>query len=212
MGLGPCIKQSMRLRDRSLLTIASVLCWAAVAQSAQLEWEFDQAHSSAGFAVRHMMVSTVRGQFSKLTGRAVFDPAQPEQAKVYAEVEVASIDTGNAKRDEHLRSADFFDAPNHPVMRFESTAVKKVGPGRYQMTGNLTIRGITRPVTFDVEGVLEQPVKDPQGNLRAGATATTKINRKDFGIVWNRVLETGGFVVGDEVTITVDVELVHRKP
>lgn len=188
-----------------LSTAAFLLAGALPAQ----EWEIDSAHSSAQFAVRHMMVATVRGQFGKLTGRVRWDPAKPSEARVEAQVEVASIDTREPKRDAHLRSPDFFDAEKYPTMTFRSTSVTPAGPGRFKLAGELTIRGVTRPVVFDVEGPGE-PVKGMGGELRTGATATAKINRKDFGITWNRVLDAGGVAVGEEVSITVDVALVQK--
>lgn len=184
-----------------------LLAGALVAQ----DWEIDSVHSSVQFAVRHMMVATVRGHFGKLTGKVHWDPARASEARVEAQVEVASIDTREPKRDAHLRSPDFFDAERFPVMAFRSTAVKPAGPGRYNLAGELTIRGVTRPVVFEVEGP-GQPVKGMGGELRTGATATAKINRKDFGIIWNRVLDAGGVAVGEEVSITVDVALVQKPP
>ena len=173
------------------------------------EWQIDSAHSSVQFAVRHMMVATVRGSFGKINGKVRWDPANPSAASVEAQVEAASIDTRGPKRDAHLRSPDFFDAEKFPVMTFRSTSITPAGPGRYKMAGELTIRGVTRPVVFDVEGPA-QPVRGMGGELRTGATATARINRKDFGMTWNRVLDTGGVAVGEEVTITVDVALVQR--
>jgi len=173
------------------------------------EWVIDSAHSSVQFAVRHMMVATVRGSFGKITGKVQWDPAKPSAAVVEAQVEVATIDTREPKRDAHLRSPDFFDAEKYPQMTFRSTSVTPAGPGRYKLAGELTIRGVTRPVVFDVEGP-GQPVRGMGGELRTGATATAKINRKDFGMTWNRVLDAGGVAVGEEVTITVDVALVQK--
>ncbi|MDW8131564.1 MAG: YceI family protein [Bryobacterales bacterium] len=188
------------------VTAAGVLLAGAIAAQ---EWEIDSAHSSVQFAVRHMMVATVRGQFGKLTGKVRWDPAKPSEARVEAQVEVGSIDTREPKRDAHLRSPDFFDAEKFPTMTFRSTSVTPVGPGRYRLSGDLTIRGITRPVVFEVEGP-GQPVRGMGGELRTGATATAKINRKDFGITWNRVLDTGGVAIGEDVAITVDVALVQK--
>jgi polyisoprenoid-binding protein YceI len=189
------------------LAVASLAC--CIASYAE-EWQIDRAHSAAQFSVRHMMVSTVRGHFGKLTGTIHYDLANPSAARVQADVDVSSVDTREPKRDAHLKSADFFDAANHPTMTFKSTKVEPAGQGKLKMTGDLTIRGTTRPVVFDVDG-LTSPVKD-RGGLRMGAAATAKINRKDFGITWNRVLEAGGVTVGDEVTIMLDLELVQRAP
>lgn len=173
------------------------------------EWQIDTAHSAAQFAVRHLMVSTVRGHFGKLTGTVRWDPANPSSAAVQAEVDVSTIDTREPKRDAHLKSADFFDAEKFPTMTFKSTQVTPTGQGRLKLVGDLTIRGVTRQVVFEVEGPVA-PLPGPGGALRTGATATARISRKDFGMTWNRVLEAGGAVVGDEVTITVDVELIRR--
>jgi polyisoprenoid-binding protein YceI len=173
------------------------------------EWQIDRAHSAAQFSVRHLMVSTVRGHFGKLTGVVRYDPKNPAGASVQAEVDVSTIDTREPKRDAHLKSPDFFDAARFPTMTFKSTKVEPAGGGVLNVTGDLTIRGVARPTVFRVEG-LSEPVKD-RGGLRMGATAMAKINRKDFGMTYNRVLEAGGLTVGDEVTITIDVELVQRS-
>ena len=173
------------------------------------DWTIDRAHSAAQFSVRHLMVSTVRGHFGRLTGTVRYDSAKPADASVQAEVDVSTIDTREAKRDAHLKSADFFDAANHPTITFKSTKVEPAGAGKLKVTGDLTIRGTTKQAVFDVEG-LSEPIKD-RGGLRMGATATAKINRKDFGIVWNRLMEAGGATVGDQVTITLDVELTQRS-
>jgi len=193
---------------RIYLTIAALIFSTAVSGE---EWQIDRAHSAAQFAVRHLMVSTVRGHFGKLTGTVRYDPANPSAASVRAEVDVSTIDTREPKRDAHLKSPDFFDVAKYPTMTFESTKVEPAGPGRYKMTGNLTIHGVTRETVFDVEG-LGAPIKDQRGGERLGATATAKISRKAFGITWNRLMETGGVTVGDEVTITIDVELTKRPP
>ena len=190
---------------RLTLALASFLyCHAAAAQ----EWQLDRAHSAAQFSVRHLMVSTVRGHFGKLTGTVRYDPANPTASSVEAEVEVSTIDTSEPKRDAHLKSPDFFDVAQYPTMRFKSTNVEPAGPGKLKVTGDLTIRGVTRPAVFDVEG-LTPPMKDRFGQ-RMGAMATAKISRKDFGMTWNRAIEAGGVTVGDEVTITIDTELVQR--
>jgi len=156
-----------------------------------------------------MMVSTVRGQFNKLSGTVAWDGKTFSSASVDIVIEAASIDTREPKRDDHLRSADFFDVATHPAITFKSTRIEPAGQGRLKMTGDMTVRGITRPVVFDVTGPTS-PIKDQGGNARVGATATTTINRKDFGIVWNRALDNGGVVVADEVAVTVDIELVSR--
>ena len=182
------------------LLLSALLAPVLVAE----QWRIDPNHSAAQFAVRHMMISTVRGDFGRMSGTVDWDPAAPENAKVVAEVDVASINTRNAKRDDDLRGERFFDAAEYPTMKFESTKIERTGDG-LKMTGNLTIHGVTREVVFAVDGPAT-PVATRRGP-RSGATATTKISRKDFGMVWNRALEAGGFTVGDEVTITIDIEM-----
>ena len=192
---------------RSYLAIAPLLlCAAAHAQ----EWQIDSAHSAAQFSVRHLMVSTVRGHFGKISGTVRYDPANPSAASIQSEVDVSTIDTRVAKRDAHLKSPDFFDVEKYPTMSFTSTKVEPAGSGALKVTGDMTMRGVTKPVVFNVEG-LTAPIKDRNG-LRMGAAATTKISRQDFGMTWNRAIEAGGVTVGDEVTITIDVELIQRPP
>jgi polyisoprenoid-binding protein YceI len=165
-------------------------------------WTLDTAHSSVGFTVRHMMVSKVRGRFRDFAADIV-TAADPLQSTVTATVQMASIDTGDEGRDGHLRTNDFFDVEQFPTMTFASTAITGSGSD-YEVTGDLTIRGVTKPVTFDLEfGGVE---KDPWGNTRAGFTLTGTINRKDFGMAYNAALETGGILVGDKVTIELDIE------
>ncbi len=182
---------------------------AAAAQSTNpTEWQIDPAHSAAHFSVRHLMISNVRGEFSKLSGKAILDSADLTRSSVEVSLETASVNTREPQRDEHLRSADFFDVANYPLMTFRSRRIEAAGPENFKMTGDLTIRGVTKEVTFDVEGPTP-PQKDPWGNVREGVTATTKINRKDFGLVYNAIIEGGGFMVGDEVKITIEAELVQ---
>jgi polyisoprenoid-binding protein YceI len=172
-------------------------------------WEMDPAHSSFQFKIRHLTVSNVKGDFSKSRGVVVIDDKDIPQLKVEVTIDVASVNTGHAQRDEHLRGPDFFDVAKHPTLTFVSRKVIKADRGRLIVTGDLTIHGVTREITVDVEGPTAE-VKDPWGNFRRGATATTKINRKDFGLTWNKVLDGGGLVVGDEVNIYVEVELVRK--
>lgn len=172
-------------------------------------WTIDASHTDATFSVRHLMISNVRGEFQKISGSGTFDPAKPEGASFKAELEVASISTREPKRDEHLRSADFFDAANFPLITFVSTAVRHGDKG-LEVVGDLTIRGTTQQVVLAVEN-LTAPAKDPWGNERVGASAKTKIKRSDFKMTWNAALEAGGVVVGDEVNIHIDVELVRQK-
>lgn len=171
-------------------------------------WAIDPAHTSVTFRVRHMMITNVRGEFQGVAGEVSFDPRRPERAKVSVSVDVGSIHTREEKRDAHLRSADFFDADNHPRMTFESKEVRRTDDG-YAIVGDLTIRGTTREIVLEVTDVSGEHT-DPWGNRRIGAHATAKIRRSEFGMTWNAALEAGGVLVGDEVTIGVDVSLVKQ--
>jgi len=194
------------IRQFSALALVSAAAWG------QHDWTIDRVHSGAQFSVRHLMVSTVRGQFGKLTGTAKYDPANPTTGSITAEVDASTIDTREPKRDADLKGPDFFDVEKHPTIKFQSTRLEPAGPEKFKMTGNLTMRGVTRTVAWDVEG-LGKPVKDPRsGADRIGATATAKIKRSDFGMTWNRVIEAGGVTVGDEVTLIIDVELIRLAP
>jgi len=195
---------------RRMILAAAVLCLVAPGLLHAAPWEFDPAHTGVQFKVRHLMVSSVRGDFEKVSGKIVYDEADATKSSADITIEAASINTRVAKRDEHLRSPDFLDVGKHPAITFKSKRVEKSGDGTLKMTGDLTIRGVTKEVTLAVEGPTP-PIKDPMGNSRVGGQATTKISRKDFGLVWNAALETGGVVVGDEVEITIDVE-IYRKP
>lgn len=175
-------------------------------QSGTTTWEIDPAHTSVEFAVKHLMISTVRGRFGDVRGTMVTD-GTPAGSRVEVTLGVASIDTRQAQRDEHLKSADFFDAANHPEITFVSTAVTPKGDDEFTLTGDLTIRGVTRSITLDV--AREGAGKDPWGNERAGFSATGKIDRRDFGLTYNQALETGGVMVGNELKITVDAELTR---
>jgi polyisoprenoid-binding protein YceI len=180
---------------------------AAIPQTATTTWNLDPVHSAAEFKVRHMMISNVKGQFTALSGVLALDEAGLANSHVEATIQAASISTRDAQRDAHLRSADFFDADRFPVLSFKSTGVRPAAGGELAVEGELSIHGVTRPVVFTVEGPTP-PVKDPWGNTRIGISASTRISRKDFGLAWNAALETGGFLVGDEVTITLDVQFV----
>jgi polyisoprenoid-binding protein YceI len=170
-------------------------------------WNIDPVHSVAEFKVKHMMISNVKGQFAKLSGLLVLDEKDLTNSRVEASIEGASVSTRDDQRDTHLKSADFFHVEKFPTLSFTSTHVNRTAQGELTVTGDLTIRGVTRNVVFTVEGPTP-PAKDPWGNTRLGLAATTKINRKDFGLIYNAALETGGFLVGDEVTITLDVQFV----
>lgn len=170
-------------------------------------WNLDPAHSAAEFKVKHMMISNVKGSVRGLKGVLKLDEANPARSSVEASADLNTLSTGDEQRDGHLKSADFFDAAKYPEMTFESTAIRDLGNGDFEVEGNLTVHGVTKPVTFAVEG-LGQPGKDPWGNLRVGLTAIAKINRKDFGLTWNATLETGGVLVGEEVVLTLDVQFI----
>jgi polyisoprenoid-binding protein YceI len=170
-------------------------------------WNIDATHSHAEFKVRHLMISNVRGSFPKVSGVLTLDESDPTNSGVEASIDVASVETRDAQRDAHLKSADFFDVEKFPTMTFKSTKVTATGAGEGTVEGNLTIRDVTKPVVFEVEGPTA-PTKDPWGNLRVGAAATTKISRKEFGLTWSAPLEAGGVMIGDEVTITLEVEFV----
>ena len=178
-----------------------------IPQTATTTWNIDPAHATAEFKVKHMMIANVKGQFSKVSGVLVHDESDPTKSHVEASVEAASIETREPQRDAHLKSPDFFHVEKFPTLSFKSRDIKVAGDGQFKVEGDLTMRGLTRKVTFTVEGPTP-PMKDPWGNTRIAISATTKINRKDFGLTWNAALETGGILIGDEVTITLDVEFV----
>ena len=171
-------------------------------------WNIDNSHTLVEFSVRHLMISTVKGRFGEVSGKVVASDANPAQAQIDVTINVASIDTREAQRDAHLRSADFFDAENFPTLTFRSTRIEKASGDDLKVTGDLTIRGTTREVVLDVTS--EGRVKDPWGGERAGYSATTKIKRSDYGLTWNMALETGGVVVGDDIKIALEVELVKQ--
>ena len=171
-------------------------------------WTIDPAHAEIGFAVRHLMIATVRGRFGAASGTVTIDEQNPKDSKVDVTVDVNSIDTRQDMRDNHLRSAHFFDVEHYPKMHFVSKRIEGDVNGEFRVIGDLTIRGVTREVTLAAR--LEGRTRDPWGNERAGFSATGKINRHEFGLNWNQALETGGVMVGDEVKLTIDVELVHQ--
>src|ERR1700677_393551 len=170
-------------------------------------WNIDPAHSVAEFKVKHMMIANVKGQFPKVSGVLIREGSDPANDRVEATIEAASIHTRDEQRDAHLKSSDFFDVEKFPTLQFKSTGINVAGEGELSVEGDLTMRGVTRKVRFAVEGPTP-PTKDPWGNTRVAISASTKINRKDFGLTWNAALESGGILVGDEVTITLDVEFV----
>jgi polyisoprenoid-binding protein YceI len=191
---------------RRSVTISCVIALACgLAATAHAEnWKIDESHTTVGFGVSHLFTS-VQGRFDRFDGTVEFDPQKPEAAVVRATVEAASINTNNAKRDKHLRSGDFFDVEKNPTLSFESTSgVTGMKENRGKLAGNLTIHGVTKPVVFDV--VFRGQGEDPWGNVRSGFSASLDINRKDYGLNWNKALETGGVLVGEEVEIRIDVE------
>jgi len=177
-------------------------------QSSKQQWAFDQVHSSVNFTVRHMVVSKVRGRFAKWDGTLAMDESDPSGGSVEVSIDAASIDTGVAQRDGHLKSPDFFDVERYPAIAFRSTRVEQVGAGALKVTGDLTMHGVTRPVVLDVE--YAGSAKDPWGGVRAGFSARATLDRKDFGLTYNQVLETGGVLVGETVEIAIEAELVKK--
>jgi len=188
----------MRILLTAIVSLGLALPAAAETQS----WNIDGAHSSAQFSVRHMGISTVRGAFTKVSGTVQYDPGDLAKTVIDATIETASVDTRVEMRDNDLRSPHFFDASKYPTLTFKSKKVAEAGPGKLKVTGDLTIHGVTKEVTLDVEGP-SAPVKDPRGNLRVGASASTTINRKDFGV------DGAAAVVSDDVPITIDMELTR---
>lgn len=188
--------------------LAAVLALPGLA--APSTWEIDPNHSAAQFAVRHMAISTVRGAFTKVSGTVQWDDKDVTKSIVEVTIDAASVDTRVADRDKDLRSDHFFDVSKYPTITFTSKKVEQAGPGKLKITGDLTIHGTTKEVVLDVDGPTPA-VKDPWGNERAAATAATKVNRQDFGVKWNATMDNGGVVVGDEVTITIDIEMVKKK-
>lgn len=188
--------------------IIALLFTAIPALATASTWVIDPDHSHIGFKIRHMMVSNVRGDFGTFSGTVEIDEKNITRSTTQVNIDTASINTGVEKRDAHLRSADFFDVATFPTMTFNSKKVEKTADG-IKVTGDLTLHGVTRDVVLNVEGPTNA-FKDPWGNTRRGATATTTINRKDFGLNWNSVIESGGLLVGEEVTIILEVELIKK--
>jgi polyisoprenoid-binding protein YceI len=186
----------------SLLLLVPATTWA-------VDYQIDPAHSAAQFAVRHMMISNVKGEFTKVSGKVSFDPQNLAASSVEAVIDATSLSTREPQRDTHLKSPDFFDVAKFPTLTFKSKQIYRAN-GQLMMKGDLTMRGVTKEVVMTVDGPTAE-IKDPYGNLRIGASATAHVNRKDWGLNWNGALEAGGVVVGDEVTITIDMEAM-RKP
>ncbi|MFI5092926.1 MAG: YceI family protein [Candidatus Acidiferrum sp.] len=194
---------------RIALTAGLAAALSLPSAAATSTWEIDPMHSSAQFAVKHLAISTVRGAFTSVKGSVQFDSQDITKSTVDVTIDVNSVDTRVAARDKDLRSDHFFDAEHFPTMTFKSTKVVQVAPGKLRVIGDLTIRGVTKQVTLDVEGPTA-PIKDPWGNQRMAINATTKINRQDFGVKWNATMDNGGLVVGDDVAITIDAEMFQK--
>ena len=190
--------------------LCSLLLVAAAAPARASTYKIDPDHSSINFTIAHLTISRVHGRFDKFSGTIEYEPGKMDLWKTDASIETASINTSVEARDKHLRSPDFFNAEKFPVMTFKSMKVSDVKEMKGKLTGDFTMLGVTKPVTLEVEGY--GPVKDPWGNERVGATAKGKINRKDFGMVWNKNLDTGGLMIGDEVEIVLEIEAVKEKP
>jgi polyisoprenoid-binding protein YceI len=200
----------MTVRNAIIAAIAAASVIAVRICFAQSAWNIDPAHSAAQFQVRHLMISNVRGEFGKMSGAVIFDGKNYSTIKANAAIDVASINTREPKRDEHLRSPDFFDAAAYPKITFKSKRVENVSGYKFNLVGDLTIRGVVKEVSLSVEAT--PIIKGMSGESRIGAQATTRLNRQDFGVKWNRALDTGGVVVGDEIQVTLDMELVQQSP
>src|SRR2546421_6216283 len=196
---------------RIAITAGLVAALSLQGAAATATWQIDPNHSAAQFAVRHLGLSTVRGAFTKVTGTASFDDKDVSKSSVDVTIDADSVDTRVAGRDKDLRSDHFFDVAKYPTITFKSRKVEQVSPGKLKVTGDLTIHGTTKEVVLDVDGPTA-PVKDPWGNQRAAASASTKINRQDFGVKWNATMDNGGVVVGDDVNITIDAEMIKQAP
>ena len=189
------------------MSSTSAIATPMSATTASSTWNIDPAHSAAEFKVRHMMISNVKGKFSGLSGVLKLDESDHSRSTVEVSIPAASISTVDEKLDAHLKNEDFFDVQKFPTITFQSTSIRATGGRDYEVTGDLTIRGVTQTVTLNVAD-FSDPSKDPWGNLRIGLSGSTKVNRKNFGLVWNAPLEFGGVLVGDEVTITLDVQFI----
>jgi polyisoprenoid-binding protein YceI len=198
----------MLMKPLPLLALSSLFLSPALALAGT--WDIDPAHSTVEFSVRHMMVTTVKGQFQKVKGTVELDEKDPNKSTVEVSIETASIDTREAKRDAHLKSPDFFDAAKFPALTFKSTKIEKAGKGKFKLTGDLSMHGITKSVVLAVEGP-SASIKDPYGRTVRGVMATGKLDRKDWGMTWNKALDSGGFVVSDEVKLDINAELAEHS-
>lgn len=199
------------MQRRGTVLLASMIVAAAGMAPAvsAATWEIDPVHSTAQFRVKHMMISNVTGDFGKVTGVITYDPADLGKSTVEATIDATTIDTRNPDRDNHLKSSDFFDAEKFPTITFKSKKFEKAGEGKLKVTGDLTMHGVTKEVVLDVDGPLPE-IKDPRGNAKSGATATTKLNRQEFGVSWSKTMDGGGLVVGDDVYVTIELEIKKK--
>lgn len=200
------IEVNVNVSKRLVITAVSLFLSTAVAQAQQAVWRIDPSRSKTQFRVRHMMVATVNGSFGKTTGTVTGDPADPAKARVDVAIDAATIDTGVEDRDDDLRSEHFFNVAKHPIVTFRSRSIRRTADG-LTISGDLTMRGVTRPFMLDVTDI-SAPSKDAAAKMRVTADASGTLNRKEFGMTWNKSLETGGVLVSDEVTVIVHVELV----
>ncbi|MEE9442592.1 MAG: YceI family protein [candidate division Zixibacteria bacterium] len=194
---------------RKIIICFSILCLAVGTIANAQTWSFDNAHSTIGFSVKHLVISKTTGQFHDYSGKVEFDGSNIENGSVEVTTRIASIDTENEDRDKHLKSPDFFDVDKFPVMSFKSKKISPVNDGRFTMTGDLTIKNVTKEVTFDCE--FNGTIDDPWGNKRAGFTAETTINRQDFNVKFDNKLQDGSLVVGNDVKISMEIELIKDK-
>ncbi len=189
--------------------LAAVLAISSLA--ATTIWQIDPQHTAAGFSIKHLMISTVRGQFKSVTGTVVWDDQDINKSTVDVTIDANTADTSEPKRDADLKSGNFFDVAHYPTITFKSKKIEQVSAGKIKITGDLTIHGVTKEVALNVEGPTG-PVKDPWGNTRVAASATTRINRQDFGIKWDNKMDNGGLVVSNDVDITIDLEMIKKEP
>jgi polyisoprenoid-binding protein YceI len=195
--------------SRTVVAAAVAAALSLPAAGANSQWQIDSQHASAQFAVKHLMISTVRGEFHGVTGTVNWDDKDITKSTIDVTIDTTTVDTREPKRDAHLKSPDFFDVAKYPTMTFKSKKIEQASPDKLKVTGDLTIHGVTKEVVLDVEGPTA-PIKDPWGNTRVALNATTTVNRQDFGVKWNANMDGGGVVVSDNVNITIDAELVKQ--
>jgi polyisoprenoid-binding protein YceI len=196
-------------RTRFLFSAGLVFFAAPALHAQQTSWRIDSNHSAADFSVRHMMISTVRGEFTGIAGTVIYDPKDPAHDSVEVTIDCTTVNTGVAKRDAQLKGPDFFDVARYPQMKFKSIRVEAAGAGKLKIAGELTINANTKPIVLHVDGP-SPSIRDPRGNEKIGLSASTRISRKEFGITWNEVMESGGIAVADEVAISLDLELIKN--